>query len=425
DPSEIEASLPSNLPAGQYTVAVIDPANGTATLPNALQVVAQQATETPTATQPPPEPLTVTRTEPGQVTTGQAATLSVLGTGLTSTTTVRLVGFGFLETTFVNSHALTAVIPPTLPPGQYGIEVSDPSKGTVASPNGLNVAQPTTTPAMLPTFEPPTPIPTLPPPTPVPGRPSLIVRDFVSTPTIVEPGGTVELQFEIINQGNRAAQGVAVSLGADGSFVPASGQASATIASIEPNASASVILRAVVSMEATAGPNNVPIEMTYRDFSGESYTSSATVSVVVGENSETSQVVLVRYSTQPDPVEPAQRIMVDVLVMNMGTDVARQVLLRIAGEGGVLLAGSQGDSFSLGDLAPQESKNITGPMIVRQDAEAGPQGQPMTLSWVKDGEIQESVGTITIEVAQVIKPEPLILLQSYSTGEDILQPGDR
>jgi hypothetical protein len=178
-------------------------------------------------------------------------------------------------------------------------------------------------------------------------------------------------------------------------------------------------------MEATAGPNNVPISMTYRDFSGETYTSSASVSVEVGERSEASQIVLVRYSTQPDPVEPGQRIMVDLLVMNTGTEIARQVLVRIAGEGGVLLPGSQGDSFALGDLAPQESKNLTVPMIVSREAEAGPQGQPMSLSWHQNGERQEISGSITVEVQRVIAPEAIILLRSYSTGEDLLQPGDR
>ena len=424
--STIAAVLPAGLPPGAYSLELTDPVNGSAALPNAIQVL--QVTQTqpaPTtgATQP-TEPLAVSRTEPGQITTGQSATLSVLGTGFSDTATVRLVGFGFLETTFVNSQALTAVIPAGLPPGQYGIEVSDPPRGTVGSPNPLTVVQPTTTPAQLPTFEAPTAIPTQPPPTPVPGQPSLIVRNFESTPAVVEPGGTVELRFEIVNQGNRAAEGIAVSLGADGQFVPANGQATATIGTIQPGGSFSVTLNAIASMSAEAGPNSVPISMTYRDFSGESYTSSASVSVEVGERSEASQIVLVRYSTQPDSVSPGERIMVDVLIMNTGTEVARQVLLRIAGEDSLLLPGPQGDSFALGDIAPQESKNLTVPMVVSMDAEAGPQAQPIILSWLQRSEAQESTGSITVDVARIIEPEPVILLQSYSTGEDLLEPGD-
>jgi hypothetical protein len=423
----LAAVLPAGLPPGAYTLQLSDPVNGSATLLNPIQVLQVTATGTattqPAATQP-TEPLTITRTEPGQITTGQAVTLSVLGTGFSSTSTVRLVGFGFLETTFVNSQALTASVPAGLPPGQYGVEVSDPPRGTVGSPNSLNVVQPTTTPAQLPTFEPPTAIPTVEPPTPVPGQPSLIVRNFVSTPTVVQPGDMVELRFEIVNQGNRPAQGIAVSVGAEGQFVPANGQATATIGDIQPGGSATVTLNVIASMSAEAGPNSVPISMSYRDFSGESYTSSATVSVEVGESAEASQVVLVRYSTQPDPVEPGQRIIVDVLVMNTGTEVARQVLLRIAGEDGLLLPGLQGDSFALGDIAPQESKNLSVPMVVGMDAEAGPQAQPITLSWLQDAETQESAGSITVDVARVIEPEPVILLQSYSTGEELLEPGD-
>lgn len=427
DPSTVTAALPANLPPGQYTLQLQDPISGTAASPIPLVVVAQQATatHTATATTQPIEPLSVSRSEPGQVTTGQGATLSVLGAGFTNTTTVRLVGFGFLETTFVNSQALTAMVPPSLPPGQYGIEVSDAGRGTVGSPNTLTVVQPTTTPAALPTFEPPTAFPTQEAPTPVPGSPSLIVRNFASIPAVVQPGGVVEIRFEVVNQGNRPAQGVTVAIGADGSFVPASGQASATVTDIQPGGSATVSLNAVASMEAAAGPNNVPISMNYRDFSGETYTSSASVSVEVGERSEASQVVLMRYTTQPDPVEPGQRIMVDLLVMNTGTDIARQVLVRIAGENGVLLPGSQGDSFALGDLAPQESANLSVPMVVSQEAKAGPQAQPLSLSWQHSAETQEIAGSITVDVRRVIDPEPIILLRSYSTGEDLLQPGDR
>lgn len=425
DSTTLSAGLPAGLPAGAYSLVVTDPANGSATLPNVIQVRQATVTAAPPTQTVPTEPLTVLRTEPGQITAGQAVTLSVIGTGFSSTTTVRLVGYGFLDTTFVNSQALMASVPATVPLGQYGIEVSDPSRGTVISPNTLNVVQPPTTPALLPTFEPPTQIPTMEPPTPVPGQPALIVRNFTASPPTVEAGGQVQLRFEVVNQGNRPAQGISVSVAADGSFVPASGQASALLGDIQPGGSASVTLDVIASTTATAGPNSVPIAMSYRDFSGQSYTSNATVSVTVGERSEVPQVILVRYSTQPDAVEPGQRIMVNVLVMNTGTEIARQVLLRITGEDGLLLPGAQGDSFALGDIAPQESKELSVPMIVSSSAEPGPQAQPIALSWVQRGETQESTGSITIDVARVVTPQALILLQSYETGQEILEPGDQ
>src|SRR5215207_2795694 len=72
-----------------------------------------------TQTQVPPTPsgpITVSRTEPGQFINGlQPGVLSVFGTNFTEVTTVRLVGLGLLQVTFVNPGALTAVLPAELP----------------------------------------------------------------------------------------------------------------------------------------------------------------------------------------------------------------------------------------------------------------------------------------------------------------------
>ena len=93
----------------------------------------------------PPPPITVARSEPSQFTNGgQDGVLSIFGTNFTDQTTIRLVGIGLLNVTFVNSGALTAVLPADLPPGTYGIEVSDPLGGTAASPNTLAVSAPAT-----------------------------------------------------------------------------------------------------------------------------------------------------------------------------------------------------------------------------------------------------------------------------------------
>src|SRR5262249_39048358 len=152
--------------------------------------------------------------------------------------TVRLVGVGLLQTTFVNSSALTAVLPADLPPGQYGIEVSAPGAGTVVSPNNLTVKlPPQPQPTAAPPTEVPTAIPTLPQPTAIPGQPSLIVREFVAIPSVVAPGGAVAMTFVVLNQGNRVAQGVSVSLDAGGKFFPASGQSGVPLPDMPPGSS--------------------------------------------------------------------------------------------------------------------------------------------------------------------------------------------
>ena len=245
-----------------------------------LSVLAQETTETPvdpTATVA-PQPVMVIHTEPGQFTNGQVGVLSVFGANFTDQTTVRLVGIGLLQVTFVNGGALTAVLPADLSPGQYGIEVSTPGGGSAMSPNSITVSSP---PQPLPTAAPPTDVPTafptLVPPTAVPGQPSLIVRDFAAIPSIVAPGAPLALTFVLLNQGNRAAQGVSVSLDPGGKFLPANGQAGVALPDMPPGSSVQVTLNAMAARDAAEGPTNIPITMSYRDFEGKPYTDKATL----------------------------------------------------------------------------------------------------------------------------------------------------
>src|SRR5690606_37450427 len=122
--------------------------------------------------------------------------------------------------------------------------------GTASLSNVLEVRAPAPT-AAPPTTVPPTQEPTSTPlpPTPVPGQPSLLARNFSTNPEEVLPGGTVTLTFEVVNQGNRTAQGVFVSVDSGGKFVPAAGQASATLPDIAPGGVYSVSLSVVAAMD--------------------------------------------------------------------------------------------------------------------------------------------------------------------------------
>ncbi|MEP7291014.1 MAG: NEW3 domain-containing protein [Chloroflexota bacterium] len=374
-------------------------------------------------------PITVSGTEPGTFTNGlQPGVLSVFGTNFTELTTVRLLGLGLLQVTFVNPSALTAVLPPDLPAGQYGIEVSAPGGGTVNSPNTLIiVTPPPEPPTQGPPTAPPSAVPSAVPPTAVPGQPSLIVRDFVSLPSTTPPGGPVALSFVLVNQGNRTAQGVSVAIDSGGKFVPAGGQSGATLPDMPPGSSVQVSLNVLTAMDAAEGPTNVPITMSYYDFEGTAFTNKADLSVNVAARNDISQVTLVRYEFEPTTAVPGEPLTVRVSVSNTGNRAASRVLLRISGENGILLAGQQGDSFPLGDIAPGASVTADVPMIVNPSAEAGPQAQPVTLSYTQDGESKDTTTSMTIVVARVIQPEPLILLEDYDLGEGVewLSPGDR
>ncbi len=364
-------------------------------------------------TETPAGPVAVTGFEPTQVLNSDSRSITVFGVNFASTSVVRLVGVGVLSTSFLNSTTLTASLPSNLTPGVYQIQVVDPVRGTSTAATGLQVYGPTATPFPLATF-------TI--PTPQPGQPSLIVRGFRAQPEVIAPGGTVTLIFEIVNVGSRPAEGISISLG-DGSFTPAIGESSVTIPTINPGGTFEVSLTVVASASVEPGPASVPLVMAYRDFDGENYTSNATLSVTILDVEIASQVTVTGYSITPDPVTPGTAALVRVDVTNTGTVTVNSALIRVAGENSLLLPGERGDTLPLGDIAPGQTVTAELPMIVSSAAEPGPKAQPIVVSFFRDNERQESTGTITINVAA--PTTALMLLQDYSTGDEVLEPGDR
>ncbi|RME35368.1 MAG: hypothetical protein D6793_07375, partial [Thermoflexia bacterium] len=102
----------------------------------------------------PSEQLALTGAEPRTLLSTTGGTLSIYGSGFTTATVVRLVGYGLLDTTFVHPGALRAVVPPGVPPGVYTLEVSE-SGYSATLPAALTIVAPTAVPTPTPVPPPP------------------------------------------------------------------------------------------------------------------------------------------------------------------------------------------------------------------------------------------------------------------------------
>jgi hypothetical protein len=398
------ASVGADVPAGVYTVEVSDPNGGTATAPTPLTIA-----------EPTPVPqLAVTQSEPSRITAGQTGNLSMIGSNFSQSTTVRLVGFGFLSATFVNRGALTAVLPANLPAGRYTIEVSDPAYGTATAPNTLTVSAPSVTAAPTATA------------TPVPGQPELVIGNFSANPSSIYPGGTTQLTFAVVNVGSRTAEGVVVALG-DSKFSPANGQAGITLPDLSTGTSYVVTLSVTAPMDATEGSQSIPIVASSHDFSGQTYKDTVTVSVgILAKPTGASQVVLDSYRVTPKAAAPGESVLVQALFKNTGSKAASQVLVQLDSTNSVLLAGSEGNAFPIGDLPAGSSAPIVMPLVVASTAQSGAQAQSFTITYLQDSESKQSTASISLEVLEVVEASPLVLLKSYSVGQaDPLQPGQQ
>lgn len=371
-----------------------------------------------TAQTPTSSPIVIIGVEPGVVVQGVGARLSIIGNNFTSDTTVRVWNIGFLPTTYINPSALTADLPAITPVGVYTVEVIDPVNGVASLNNALTVVAPPTTP-----LPPPTPIiiPTLPP---EPGEPNLVVQNFSVSPSVVSAGGTATLRFDVINRGNRIAQGIIISVEAGNNISPAPGQANVLLPDLFPNGIATATLSILISSTTKGGTLNVPINMIYRDPYGANYTAKATLSVTVAEDTSSPQLMLARYMITPSQVRAGEAVTVEILITNTGTDVANQLMIKVKG-GGALLPGAQGDTFAYGDLTAGATANIIMPLIVSTEAKAGVQAQTLTLSYVHRGETKTLETSFTMTVVASLPSEPSLLISAYDTGADVLKPGDR
>jgi hypothetical protein len=228
----------------------------------------------------------------------------------------------------------------------------------------------------------------------------------------------------VLNQGNVAAFGVSVAVDAGSKFLPANGQASATLSDVFPNGVTSGSLNVVVASDAPNGTNTIPITFTYRDADGKILTSKASLSVTVNTQVQAPQVTLLTYETTPTMLQQGASVLVTAQIQNTGTKTASQVLIRITGDSRVMLAGVRGDAFPIGNLEPNEIKTIEMPLIVAQDAKSGVQAQSFTISYIQDDKIIETTGTISVQIAQQTVVRPLILLQNSSVDVERLKPGD-
>lgn len=365
------------------------------------------------------EPPIGTSIVPGQASAGTSTVVTITGTGLTADTQVRLLGYASdIPSTFnTGAGVIQAVVPANVPVGQYLVELSNP--------NGTRADLIFFVNAVIPTPEPPTAVPPptpAPPPTEIPGQPSLLVRSFRANPATIQPGGGTTFTLDIVNQGTRPSLGGSLVVDAGGKFTATGGQATVLLPDLPVGGSTQVNLAVVSARDTAGGPQGVSITLSYRDFSGTAYTSKASLTVEVAAVPLASQVTLARYQITPNPVIPGEPATVLVLLTNTGNDDASQVLVTIPADG-LLLAGPQGNSFPLGTLPAGSSAAVEMPLIVSSSAKAGPQSQSLSISFLQGTEAKTSTATITIEVAKVEVPAPVMIVDSYETGFEYLEPG--
>ncbi len=357
--------------------------------------------------------MAITGVEPRTLLSTSGGTLSIYGSGFTTATVARLVRYGLLDTMFINSGALRAVVPPGIPAGTYDLEVS--AEGISATlPSAVTVVAPTTPP-------PPTPAPQPPPP----GRPILTIRNFSVQPARVVAGREFIVVLEIYNNGSRGAENTLVTF-PGGSFLPV-GTAGHLLGLLHINATAVVTQTMRAPANMASGSYNLQVNMSANDFEGNHYDYPQTIAVeVIGGGAGTGRPQLVVESAQSDPrvLGPGDRFTLTLRIANRGERTATRVVVGPASTEMVVPA--EGSNVTpVESIAPGRWVTVTLPLMVGKISQGGRVGLELALSYGDPGggsySDRQSIG---LEVSASLADRPQLLVAAARTDPDPVAPGD-
>jgi hypothetical protein len=362
----------------------------------------------------PPSQLALTGIEPGTLVSQNGGTLSIYGSNFTTATVARLVGFGLLDTTYVNATALTAAVPPGVPAGVYDLEVSE--AGTSASlPSALTIVAATPTPG-------PTPIPA-PKPTPVPGRPVLTIRNYSIEPSRAVVGGEFVVSIEVYNTGSRAGENTIVTF-PGGTFLPV-GETGHLLWRLHINHTAVVTQRMRVPTGLSSGSYNLNVNLSANDYEGNHFEYPQTVAVeVVGVGHGRPQLVIEDAETEPDVLGPDDTFSLTLRLINRGDRSATDALVGVS-SADLAVPASGSNVVALDPVRVNQVETVTLPLVLGEVTQAGRLNLEITLDYGDyyggSYSARQSVG---LEVSTALEDRPQLLVASYSTEPDPLSPGD-
>ncbi|MDW8068348.1 MAG: hypothetical protein RML46_05505 [Anaerolineae bacterium] len=355
--------------------------------------------------------LAITGVEPRTMLSATGGTLSIYGSGFTTATVARLVGYGLLDTAFVHPNALRAIVPPGVPPGVYTVEVSEPGYSATL-PSALTIVAPTAAPT-----------PTSPPPPPPPGRPILTIRNFSIQPARVYAGSEFVVRVEIYNNGSRGAENTLITF-PGGTFVPV-GQAGHLIGFMHINATVVITQTMRAPANLASGTYNLQVNLSANDFEGNHYEYPQTVSVeVVGGGAGRPQLVVESARTEPPVLGPGDRFTLTLQIANRGERTATRVVVGPASA--ELVVPAEGSSMASADrIAPGRAVTVTLPLVLGTVKQGGRVGLDLTLSYGdSSGGTYSDRQSIGLEVSSSLADRPQLLIAAVQTDPPVVAPGD-
>ncbi|MDY7075807.1 MAG: hypothetical protein SXV54_02675 [Chloroflexota bacterium] len=368
---------------------------------------------TSVAARPLPQ-LALTGIEPDTLLSQTGGTLSIYGSGFTTATVARLVGFGLLDTTYVNGTALMAVVSPGIPAGTYDLEVTD-ATNSATLPAALTIVAATPIPG-------PTSIPT-PKPTAKPGRPILTIRNYSVEPSRVVVGREFLLTIEVYNTGSRAGENTMVTF-PGGTFLPV-GETGHLLWQLHINHTAVVTQRMRVPSGLSSGSYNLQVNLSANDYEGNHYDYPETVAVeVAGVGHGRPQLVIEAAQTEPAVLGPGDGFSLTLRLANRGSRTATQVVAGVASADLAVPAGGS-NVVAIDRIGIDHVVTTTLPLVLAEVTQAGRLNLEIALECSDySGGSYTARQSVGLEVSTALADRPQLTVESYRAMPAPLSPGD-
>ncbi len=262
---------------------------------------------------------------------------------------------------------------------------------------------------------------------PPPNRPLIFIRSYKTEPAIVQANGTFELFLELHNIGSAGAREILVTITSD-RFVPLSTSSVKVLGSLQVNEHGGVsqTLRAVPDVEE--GTYAVTVRLDYRDTAGFSYSSTETVGVSVSAKPKPGrpQLVILSVNTEPENLAPGVPFTMTVVVRNVGTGLARRVLLTSGGGDAPFAPVGASNVRALPDLSSGGTYTATLALVTSRSAKPGLYTFGLKLDYDDAASTPNHITSdqsVALPVAARDIPQPQPIVASYATEPAVLTPG--
>lgn len=360
----------------------------------------------------PPMQLAVTTVEPSTLSTSTGGILSIYGSGFSSASTVRLIGYGLLDTQFVNSTALRATVPGGLPAGSYDLQVSDGTSSITRAKAVQLIPPPTATPQ-----------PTV-PAAPQAGQPHLMVRNYTIQPTQIKAGQDFMVTLHIYNDGSRASENTLVVF-PGGTFLPL-GETGHQLWQLHINATAVVTQMLRAPTTVAAGVQNIQVNLSGNDYEGNHYEFPQTLSVeVLGAptyKASAPRLIVETAETNPAVIAPGDAFTLTLGLSNRGSRTATNVTV---GTGNTLVIPTEGGNVSsVGTIKINEIITVELPLTLDQVESGGRQNLTLSFQYNDyEGNSYNEQQSVGIDIDTGLVGRPKLTINSYAVEPSDLVPG--